>query len=563
MNQTSPRRATLAASISLILASGIGHAATFNVTTTDDAGAGSLRDAITQANGATGPHVIDMSGISGSSITLASDLPDISEEVEVLGSDATVDGNGANSCFYSYQSNLTINDLTVTNCTGHPYGGYTFGGGIEVFGADLTLNNSTVTGNTATYGGGVYVSGNAVINDSVISGNTSDTAVGGIASSDSLTLSGSVITGNTTGGEGGGFRCSSTYGCALTITESEISGNAANGGSGGGGYVTFKYDDQAMSIESSTISGNTSSAPGGGFYVRSKYESTSSTITNSTITSNSAPAGGGVYVFNEYYYYDGAPQGDSAFTFTGATISGNTASAGAGGGILAANPSASYGFDLAINTENSIVSGNSATEGSGDLELADSAGGTGPQSQADALDKAQRFINSHRGISPAMQARILERVEALFPRTRGTVGATFNATFSLIGEAPTDPSVTFNPDTATSGVLGQAAGLGALANNGGFTETLLPGAGSPAIDLVPSASGGCGTTFVIDQRGEPRPFGGGCDAGSVEVGEGGAVLPESVPVPTMSRIGLGILALGMGLLGLLGWQRRRGDPGMR
>ena len=54
--------------------------------------------------------------------------------------------------------------------------------------------------------------------------------------------------------------------------------------------------------------------------------------------------------------------------------------------------------------------------------------------------------------------------------------------------------------------------LGPLTANGGPTLTLLPGAGSVAIDALAGVP--CPAT---DQRGLPRPRLGGCDAGSVEV----------------------------------------------
>ena len=52
--------------------------------------------------------------------------------------------------------------------------------------------------------------------------------------------------------------------------------------------------------------------------------------------------------------------------------------------------------------------------------------------------------------------------------------------------------------------------LGALADNGGPTQTMLPAAGSPVID----AGGACTGT---DQRGMSRPQGSACDIGAVEV----------------------------------------------
>lgn len=560
-SESSPlRRAPLAAGISLALASGLTQAATFNVTTNADSGAGSLRDAIAQANGAAGPHTIDMTGISGDTITLASSLTDITEAVDIIGSDVTLDGAGAYSCLYAYESNLGVSDLTVTGCTGHYYSGNTYGGGIEVFGGTLTMTNSTVTSNTATYGGGVFVTGDAEVTDSVISDNTAVGGVGGISGSASLTLVGSQITGNTTGGFGGGFRCSSTDGCALSITDSEITGNSAD--YGGGGYVNVKYTAQALNIDSSTISNNNAGNTGGGVHVRTKYEALDNTIVNSTITGNSASLGGGVYIYNEYYYYDGyyGSLGDTSFNITGSTISLNDSSSSPGGGILASNPSAGYGYSLITNIGNTIVEGNTAASSSADLDLLEVLF---INSESMALERAQRFLNSHRNISPAMEAEILDRVSSRFPRDvgNGTTGGgttTFNVDFSLVGEAPAAAGTTFNPDAATSSVLGQSAQLGPLANNGGPTQTHLPAAGSPAIDLIPSGDNGCGGTFNVDQRGEPRPETGGtaCDAGAVETGEGGTGIPETTPVPTLNRWTTGLLALGLGLMGWFGLRRR-------
>ena len=59
--------------------------------------------------------------------------------------------------------------------------------------------------------------------------------------------------------------------------------------------------------------------------------------------------------------------------------------------------------------------------------------------------------------------------------------------------------------------------LGALADNGGLTPTMLPGAGSSAIDAGSTTT--CANAYVnnLDQRGVIRPQGSGCDMGSVEV----------------------------------------------
>ncbi|WP_298430879.1 IPTL-CTERM sorting domain-containing protein [Ottowia sp.] len=90
--------------------------------------------------------------------------------------------------------------------------------------------------------------------------------------------------------------------------------------------------------------------------------------------------------------------------------------------------------------------------------------------------------------------------------------------------------------------------LAALANNGGFSQTMALLAGSPAID----AGSGCPAT---DQRGVARPIGPACDIGAFE-----APLPVVVPpgpggqaaaIPALDGIGLALLSAlvaGMGLL---------------
>ncbi len=65
---------------------------------------------------------------------------------------------------------------------------------------------------------------------------------------------------------------------------------------------------------------------------------------------------------------------------------------------------------------------------------------------------------------------------------------------------------TFCTDIATGDPL-----LGPLQDNGGYTPTLLPGAGGSAIDHADLAD-----CLPADQRGVTRPQGAGCDAGAVE-----------------------------------------------
>ncbi len=101
------------------------------------------------------------------------------------------------------------------------------------------------------------------------------------------------------------------------------------------------------------------------------------------------------------------------------------------------------------------------------------------------------------------------------------------------------------------------AGLGPLADNGGPTPTHLPIPGAAVID---SGAGQCqasdGGPVDRDQRAASRPFGLRCDRGAVEFGSlpGDGLGLTSVPVPTLSKAGLGLLLL---LLGSMGWRALR------
>jgi len=63
------------------------HAATFTVINTNDSGAGSLRQALTDANGTAGPHTIQFAipGVGLHTINVASFLPTIDEQVTIDG----------------------------------------------------------------------------------------------------------------------------------------------------------------------------------------------------------------------------------------------------------------------------------------------------------------------------------------------------------------------------------------------------------------------------------------------------------------------------------------------
>jgi hypothetical protein len=300
-------------------------------------------------------------------------------------------------------------------------------------------------------------------------------------------ISGLTITGGSAD-RGGGLR--NYAGSTTELTEVVISGNTAtasdfwagggirnegnltitdsritgNATTGGIGGGAGIGNNSVLVIERSTISGNTSVHDGGGVY--SNF-SGNVTIIDSTLSGNSAGDGGGAL------YLDGTN------VVTGSSISGNMAVRG--GGLQLFGTTTISHSTIVDNTATSS-GGGIRSNGTVNLDhtiVANNTSPTGPD------------ING--------------TVTANWSLVENTSGATVNGANNLTG---LDPN------------------LGALANNGGPTEThaLLPG--SPAIHRGdPAAVAGVGTVPLFDQRGAgfDRVVFGRIDIGSYEFDD--ATLP--------------------------------------
>jgi hypothetical protein len=209
------------------------HAASFTVTNTNDSGPDSLRQAILDANGTTGADTITFT-LSGT-ITLASTLPAINDELTIdgTGQSITISGNNAvRVMVVNSGKTLNLNALTIdgglcSNCNGgglYNNGGTvninnstfsgnrstcspscgTYGGAITNQGGVLNVSNSTFVGNSATYGGGIFTDGSVTVSNSTFSGNSASGVGGGISNSrGSVTVSNSTFSGNGAGSGGG------------------------------------------------------------------------------------------------------------------------------------------------------------------------------------------------------------------------------------------------------------------------------------------------------------------------------------------------------------------------
>lgn len=190
------------------------HAATVSVTTCNDSGMGSLRDAITTAR-------------VGDTITFATDCPTsspitLTNGTLLLTRDLTIDGTGrqvvvdggcptdANSdCTgggstvfrISPDSNVTLRALIIQH--GNANNGI-LGGGIYNVDATLTLTNSTLAHNSSGFfGGGIFTNPGTLttltVTNSTFANNSASAQGGGIFNDGTVTVTNTILAGNANG----------------------------------------------------------------------------------------------------------------------------------------------------------------------------------------------------------------------------------------------------------------------------------------------------------------------------------------------------------------------------
>jgi len=336
------------------------YALTFPVTNNADSGAGSLRQAIIDAEiAAPGPNTIAFTG--NYTITLLSQLPVVTTIIIVNGNGAantivqastcnpvTLPGACAPAGYRVFEvgatGDLTLNSLTVRNgsCAGACATDANNGGGAYNLGL-LTITNSAFSANTATNGGGVYNMDPATltVTNSTFSGNSATTNGGGISNVDFTTLASAVtnstFSGNSAANGGGVYNGA---GSALTITDSAFSGNSATINGGG----VYNSTGTTLPVAGSTFSGNSATANGGGLFNLGAGAGFV-TVAGSTFSGNSAANGGGAYndaastldVITSTFSGNSATKGGGVYnlggvTFTDTTFSNNSATANGGGG---------------------------------------------------------------------------------------------------------------------------------------------------------------------------------------------------------------------------------------
>ena len=423
----------------------------FVVTSAADSGAGSLRQAIIDANAAGGSNSITFSLPAGSTtipvVPLASGgggpLPAITSNLTVDGAGVpglTIDGQSASRVFFVEAGTVTIENLTIANAhatggAGANGGGGGLGAGAAIFvnaGATTVINvnftNDAVSGGT----GGAATRGST---------GASSGGGGGLGGSGGAAVDGSGGGGGYSGGGGGGGGYSSTAGGA---------GGSGPGGAGGTGGSPGSAGAPGVSggVGGAGSSGRGGGGGGGG--------------TDGGTGGNSTTGGGG------------GGGGGGGLTAGSGGAGGSTAAAGAGtvggggGGAAYSSGSGGAGGDFGGGGGGSIASG--SVGGAGGF------GGGGGGAYV-AAGGAGGFGGGGGGGSTAGHGGIGGGTGATSPIGGGGGGAAFggavfvrNGATLVIGTSVAGDAA-FTGNTATAGAGAGGGANGAAAGSDLFLQT--------------------------------------------------------------------------------------------
>ncbi|MHB8646421.1 MAG: beta strand repeat-containing protein [Thermomicrobiales bacterium] len=504
------------------------------------------------------------SATAGGGITVG-DSSTLTVNACIFTANAARNGGGAIYGRHRLNAPITVNISGSSFRNNTASGG---GGAIALQDGDLSVTNSTFTGNTAPTnnngsdpaGGAIYVDDGNLFPSGVV------TITGGSFASNSATAGGAIIalfvsptitnvtfSGNTATGDTSGTGPTSFAGAIyeiaglVTISGGGFTNNTATAGPTFGGYggaiildqalnVGFLIVDGAASITGTTFTNNSASGGNGGAI--GVYNNSTLTANQSTFTTNYAVVGGAIF-------QEGASSTIIASTFTGNGAANN--GLGLGGAFASENAANQTSTATIIN---STFTGNHGTGGG---VFSDNASTT-------------KIINStlYANVQPASAGHggdILHDSTCCNPSPPSGTG-TITLVNTLVGGSATTggdlytnsptPSAVFLghnnliDDAASAGPfingtagnkVGVAAGVGSLGNNGGPTQTIPLLVGSPAIGgadstvcaaATPNGAGG------IDQRGVARPAN-QCSIGAFEPQPKPNPLPP--PKPTVATIG--------------------------
>ena len=457
---------TLCTLVIFALLAGTAAAGNFSVANTNDTGAGSLRDAITQANTAGGTNTITFDSVTFAApgpytIQLAGVLPDLNNNLTITGPGAnilTVRAEGSGNPYRIFKilsgNTVSISGLTISN-------GY-FQGANGAVGTKTGSGGGAVsvlqpTNGAPAMGGGIYNSGDLSLTDCVLDSNVANGGSGGSGTGDT-NQAGAL------GADGFGGAIYSD-GTGLSVARCTFSSNSARGGAGGSG----------ANIEngggSSGVGGAAANGRGGAIYIASGGAS----FSNSTFSANGA--------------YGGFGGSGGASNFGGAERAGGVGGNAEGGAIYASSSISLTSCTVALGFANA---GNGGYQTNFSQNAAAGTAKAGGLYSGSTITIGNTLVAGNTSTNPVNSTTSELDVFGTFS------SQDFNLIAGLDGTA-----TGFNGAADLTGTLGSPidAKLGAsAADNGGPTTTLRLRKNSPALDKGKDLS-----AATKDQRNLTRP----------------------------------------------------------
>lgn len=443
----------------------------------DSGGANQLRAKITAAQSSGGGTITFTCGPA--IIVATTQLPFITGVVTIDGG-GTIQLSGGNTVrvFFVNGGSLMLRNVTVRNGSAG-----NAGGAIRVAVGQLVASDTTIEQSVSTdEGGGVYADVGDIRFDNV------------------------TVNGNHGGGAGGGVYARGGF---VSLTNVTISGNSSDASGGG-----LALDGAGLRWTGGELYGNTALSGGGLRIVNTIFTTARDTrMTLVDVGSNAAinGSGGGILLEagpTQLIFSDGRISGNGAFTGAGVSQSGTFEATNA---LFSQNNAFIRGGAVHARAGVTTIENSTFVEnGSADAATPFGGGGIYHEGGSTTLQNVTMRANTSKaGGNVFKAAGGLTLGNTLLSKASG-IAASTNCNTTIGGS--------FNlADDSTCGFgLGRDGfpdlGLGALADNGGPTETILPDFDSPAVDG--GTTTGCPAT---DQRGAPRPQGAACDVGAVEV----------------------------------------------
>lgn len=466
---------------------------TFVVTNLDDNGAGSLRQAILDANdsGKKATIVFDseLTGKGKGIITLEDALPEIEHGIAIKGPGAdqiAIHGDDKHRILHFNSSGDGIKKSSVSGLAlmnGFADVGKGHGGAIYNAGDTLTLSQLMFFGNKAAGGGGAFYNdtGTLKVQDSVFVGNEAAEEGGAIFawSASKMEFRNNMISGNISGDSGGGLHLE-TFDNAkkVLVTGTTLLANEA-ATSGGGLFADF-FSENGKSrndIQNTIFLGNLAT-DGAGLYIHG-FNGGKTTLSGGVLANNVAvDSGGGAFLQSDNqltkfairdvgFFRNEANHGGGLFAVANtsdatsmmiqkSSFVGNHAQ-NSGGGMFVLDQASSYAFSVSL--KHTTLAGNTAAAGGGGAFVDETAVLNISNS---LLTGNTAMTNAGGGVS-AVDGSVLQIAKSTISGNSGDSGGGVSARFGA--------SLELSKSTLTGNSAGP--GTGGAVNSANYASTLI------------------------------------------------------------------------------------------